>query len=144
MTKFSIAAALALLAAPAFADGHATGDAAAGEEAFMRQCVSCHVVADGDGNVLAGRNARTGPNLYNLVARGIGMHSDFDYGDSIVEFGATGETWTEAHFTGYVMNPTGYLREVLEDRRARAKMAFQVREEADAINIYAYLAGFAE
>ena len=84
MTRTTLAAAFAVLAAPAFADGHATGDAAAGEQAFARQCVSCHVVADADGNVLAGRNARTGPNLYNLVARGIAVE-DFDYGDSIVD-----------------------------------------------------------
>lgn len=140
MFKSSFAAALAVVAAPAFAEG----DAAAGESAFQRQCVSCHVVADADGNVLAGRNARTGPNLYNLVARGIGTADGFDYGDSIVEFGATGATWTEEHFVGYVMNPTGYLREVLDNRRARAKMAFQVRSAEDAANIYAYLAGFAE
>lgn len=144
MKNTTLAAAFAVIAAPAFADGHATGDAAAGEQAFARQCVSCHIVADADGNVLAGRNARTGPNLYNLVARGIGTAEDFDYGDSIVEVGASGETWTEENFVGYVQDPTGWLRETLDNRRARGKMAFQVRSEEDAVNIYAYLATFAE
>jgi len=145
MTKFTIAAALSLLAAPAFADGHASGDAAAGEEAFNRQCVSCHVVADPDGNVLAGRNARTGPNLFNLVDRGIGMYPDFDYGDSIVEVGQMEDmTWTEEHFVAYTMDPTGWLRETLDNRRARGKMAYQVRSEEDSVNLYAYLATFTE
>lgn len=139
MKNLTLAGVFAVLAAPVMAEG----DAAAGEEAFGRQCVSCHIVADGDGNVLAGRRARTGPNLYNLVARGIGA-ADFDYGDSIVEYGATGATWTEEAFVGYVMDPTGYLREALDDRRARAKMSFQVRSADDAANIYAYLATFAE
>ncbi len=139
MKNLTLAGVFAVLAAPVMAEG----DAAAGEEAFGRQCVSCHIVADGDGNVLAGRRARTGPNLYNLVARGIGT-ADFDYGDSIVEYGATGATWTEEAFVGYVMDPTGYLREALDDRRARAKMSFQVRSADDAANIYAYLATFAE
>ncbi len=143
MTKFTLAAAMTLLAAPAFADGHASGDAAAGEEAFGRQCVSCHIVADADGNVLAGRNARTGPNLYDIAARGIGMHPDFNYGDSIVEVGETEMLWTEENFVGYVQDPTGWLRETLDNRRARGKMAYQVRSEEDAINIYAYLATFA-
>ena len=59
MKTFNILVALALLAAPAFADGHsASGDAAAGEEQFKRQCVSCHIVADADRNVLAGRAAK--------------------------------------------------------------------------------------
>ena len=38
-----------LLAAPALAGGHASGDAAAGEKAF-NQCKSCHMIEDADGN----------------------------------------------------------------------------------------------
>lgn len=144
MKTFHLAAALSILAAPAFADGHASGDAAAGEALFARNCVGCHIVADADGNVLAGRNARTGPNLYDLAAHGIAAVDGFDYGDSLVEYAATGATWTEENFVGYVQNPTDFLREALDDRRARARMAFQVRSEEDAINLYAYLATFAE
>ena len=132
MTKFIYAAAAALLAAPAFADGHAaTGDAAAGEEQFNRQCVACHIVADADGNVLAGRNARTGPNLYGMAGRQLG-----------VELGETGTVWTEAAFVGYVQDPTGWLRAELDNNRARGKMAYRVRDEGEAIDIYAYLATF--
>lgn len=143
MTKFIYAAAAALLAAPAFADGHAaTGDAAAGEEQFNRQCVACHIVADADGNVLAGRNARTGPNLYGMAGRQLGVVEGFRYGDSIVELGETGTVWTEAAFVGYVQDPTGWLRAELDNNRARGKMAYRVRDEGEAIDIYAYLATF--
>ncbi|SLN32353.1 c-type cytochrome [Pseudooctadecabacter jejudonensis] len=143
MTKFIYAAAAALLAGPAFADGHAaSGDAAAGEEQFNRQCVACHIVADADGNVLAGRNARTGPNLYALAGRTLGSVEDFRYGDSIVELGEMGTVWTEENFVGYVQDPTGWLRETLDNNRARGKMAYRVRQEEEAINIYAYLATF--
>ncbi len=145
MKKFTIAAAFAVLAAPAFADGHAAtvGDAAAGEEQFNRQCVACHVVADASGEVLAGRNARTGPNLFGLAGRQIGAHADFRYGDAIIELGEAGAVWTEEAFVGYVQDPTGWLRETLEDRRARGKMAYQVRDEGQAYDLYAYLATFA-
>lgn len=145
MKKFTIAAAFAVLAAPAFADGHAAtvGDAAAGEEQFNRQCVACHVVADASGEVLAGRNARTGPNLFGLAGRQIGSEEDFRYGDAIIELGETGAVWTEEAFVGYVQDPTGWLRETLEDRRARGKMAYQVRDEGQAYDLYAYLATFA-
>ena len=145
MKKFTIAAAFAVLAAPAFADGHAAtvGDAAAGEEQFNRQCVACHVVADASGEVLAGRNARTGPNLFGLAGRQIGSEADFRYGDAIIELGETGAVWTEEAFVGYVQDPTGWLRETLEDRRARGKMAYQVRDEGQAYDLYAYLATFA-
>ena len=146
MKKFTIATAFAVLSAPAFADGHAAtvGDAAAGEEQFNRQCVACHVVADASGEVLAGRNARTGPNLYGIAGRQIGAVEDFRYGDAIVELGEMGTVWTEESFVGYVQDPTGWLRETLEDRRARGKMAYQVRQEDQAYDLYAYLATFAE
>lgn len=145
MKKFTIAAAFAVLAAPAFADGHAAtiGDAAAGEEQFNRQCVACHVVADASGEVLAGRNANVGPNLYGIAGRVIGSDEGFRYGDSIVALGESGAVWTEEAFVGYVQDPTGWLRETLEDRRARGKMAYQVRQEDQAYDIFAYLATFA-
>ena len=147
MKNWTIAAAIAVLAAPAFADGHAAsgnGDAAAGEEAFNRQCVSCHVVADADGNVLAGRASKTGPNLYGLAGRQIGSVEGFRYGDAIVAVGADGKVWTEAEFIPYVMDPRGYLQEQLDDGSARSKMSFRVRDEQDAVDIYAFLATFGE
>jgi cytochrome c len=145
MKKFTLAAAFAVLAAPVFADGHAAtiGDAANGEEQFNRQCVACHVVADASGEILAGRNANVGPNLYGVAGRAIGSVEGFRYSDSVVELGETGAVWTEELFVGYVQDPTGWLRETLEDRRARGKMAYQVRAESDAYDLYAYLATFA-
>ena len=144
MKTISIAAALAVLAAPAFADGHASGDAAAGEEQFNRQCVACHVVQNEDGEVLAGRNAQVGPNLYGVVGRTIGSVEDFRYGDSIVELGEAGGVWNETNFVGYVQDPTDWLREKLDNRRARGKMAYQVRAEEEAVDLFAYLATFGD
>lgn len=144
MKNFTMAAAFAVLAAPAFADGHAStqGAVAAGEEQFNRQCVACHVVQDASGEVLAGRNAKTGPNLYGVAGRTIGSEDGFRYGDAIVEIGEAGGVWTEEAFVGYVQDPTGWLRETLDDRRARGKMAYQVREEAQAYDLFAYLSTF--
>jgi cytochrome c len=144
MSKFIYAAAITLLAAPVFADGHAaTGDAAAGERQFDRQCVACHVVADAAGDVLAGRNARTGPNLYDLAGRQLGVIEDFRYSDALIELGEAGTVWTEEAFVGYVQDPTGWLRGALDNNRARGKMAYRVRDPQDATDIYAYLATFA-
>lgn len=143
MTKFIYAAATALLATTANADGHAaTGDAEAGEEQFNRQCIACHVVRDADGEVLAGRNARTGPNLYGLAGMTLGTVEGFRYGDAIVELGEAGTVWTEEAFVAYVQDPTGWLRATLDDNRARGKMAYRVRNEEDAVNMYAFLATF--
>lgn len=144
MMRISIAAALAIVASPAFADGHAStrGDVAAGEQQFNRQCIACHVVQDASGEVLAGRTAKVGPNLFGLAGQQIGSVEGFRYGDAIVEYGEAGNVWTEEAFVAYVQDPTGWLREVLENRRARGKMAYQVRDEDQAYDIYAYLAQF--
>lgn len=143
--KFAAAAALLFAAAPAFAGGHAPtqGDVAAGEDAFAKQCVSCHVVVDGAGETLAGRNARTGPNLYAVAGRVIGAE-DFRYGNGIEKLNEAGVVWDEANFVAYVQDPTPWLREATEDRRVRGKMTYKVRDEADAYNLYAYLFSLAE
>ena len=137
-------AVLGVAAGPAMADGHVTGDAAAGEAEFNRQCVSCHVVRSADGETFAGRNARTGPNLHGIAGRTVGTVDGFRYGNSIVAAGEAGAIWNEENFIGYVQSPTDWLREKLDDRRARGKMSYRVREEQQAKDIYAYLATFSD
>lgn len=132
------------LALPAFADGHsvdltATGDVEAGEKAF-RQCISCHVVQNDEGDVLAGRNAKTGPNLFGIAGHKFGSVEDFRYSD-INQLAASmeGLIVNEEVFVAYVQDPTAYLREVTGDN-GRSKMTYKVRSEEDAVNLYAYLA----
>jgi cytochrome c len=136
MKNLTAVAVLALMSAPAFAEG----DVAAGEEAFGRQCVTCHVIVDDAGLEIAGRGADTGPNLYGVVGRTPGTLADFEYGDDMVEYGATGVVWDVALITEYIQDPTDFLRTALDNRRARGKMAFQVRDADEAANIAAYLA----
>ncbi|MCF6446003.1 cytochrome c family protein [Nereida sp. MMG025] len=132
-------ATLGLTTAPAFAEGHASGDVAEGEKAF-KQCIACHVVVNADGETLAGRKAKTGPNLYTMVGGQAGVVDGFRYSSSMVEAGEAGLVWDEAAFVAYVQDPTGYLREFLDDSGARGKMSYKVRKEEDAVNLYAYLA----
>ena len=51
--KSTIATALALsfLVTPAFSDGHAAGDAGAGE-AIFKKCKACHAIVDPEGEVV--------------------------------------------------------------------------------------------
>ncbi|WP_371156120.1 cytochrome c family protein [Jannaschia sp. 2305UL9-9] len=147
LRRLTIIAAMTI-AGPAFADAHLdpalapTGDAAGGERAF-RQCQSCHVVQDGDGEVLAGRAAKTGPNLYGVVGRSYGAVEDFRYSDIMLAAGEMGTIYDEANFVAYVMDPTGHLQEVTGDS-GRGKMSYKVRKEEDALNLYAFLAQFAD
>ena len=138
--KKILALAFAVAAGPALAGGHlGSGDPAAGEAAF-KQCIACHVVTTDAGETLAGRNAKTGPNLYGVAGRQAGVVEGFRYGKDMVKAGEEGLMWTEEDFVAYVQDPTGYLRIVLDNKRARGKMAYKVRKEEDAINLYAYLA----
>ncbi|MEQ6250777.1 c-type cytochrome [Sulfitobacter sp. HNIBRBA3233] len=127
---------MALMSAPAFADGHATGDAEAGESVFNK-CKACHMIEDADGETIV-RGGRTGPNLYGVLGRQAGS-TDFRYGDSIVEAGEAGLEWNEEEFVKYVADPKEYLADYLDDSKARSKMAFKLRDEEDAVNVWAYL-----
>lgn len=132
------------LALPVLADGHsvdltASGDVAAGEKAF-RQCIACHVVVNDEGETLAGRNGKTGPNLYGIVGHHFGKVEGFRYSDiNQLASDVDGLVVNEEVFVAYVQDPTGYLRDVTGDK-GRSKMTYKVRKEEDAINLYAYLA----
>ena len=130
--------ALLATASPAFA----AGDAAKGE-AIFKQCQTCHVVADADGNVLAGKAAKTGPNLYGVVGRVAGTVPDFKYGDDLLAAGAAGLVWDEAQMTEYVQDPSAFLKTVLNDKGAKGKMQFKVKKAEDAANVVAYIASLA-
>jgi len=133
-TLLTLTAAASLTAGAAFADGHASGDAAAGEAVF-KQCASCHVIANGD-DVLAGRG-KTGPNLYGLLGRQAGSYEGFNYGDSIVALGEAGLEWNEADFLEYAADPRKFLQTKLDDRGARTKMSFRLRKGGE--DVWAYI-----
>ncbi len=138
MSKASILAfAGALLAAPAFAASHASGDAAEGEKEF-RKCQSCHAVINDEGETLAGKG-KSGPNLYGVAGRTAGTVEGFRYKESIVAAGEKGLVWNEEEFAKYLQDPTAYLRDYLGDSSARSGMSFKLRDEDDAANIWAYL-----
>ncbi|MDJ0825350.1 MAG: cytochrome C [Rhodobacter sp.] len=140
-TTLPLLAALSL-AAPALAEGHVTGDADAGADAFS-QCQTCHVIADDDGNVLHGKKAKTGPNLFGVFGRQAGVVDGFRYGKSLVEAGEAGLVWDEEQLVAYLQDPKDFLRTYLDDKKARSKMSFKVRKEEDALNLTALLGKYA-
>lgn len=137
--KMTFVAALAAtsLATSAFAESHTgSGDPAAGEKEFNK-CKACHMIVADDGTQIV-RGGRTGPNLYGVAGGPIAADEDFRYGDALAALGETGATWTEEAFVAYVQDPTGYLREALDDSSARSKMVFRLRSGME--DVYAYLA----
>lgn len=135
MTRLlTIAAAAALLPAAAFAEG----DAEKGK-ALFNKCQTCHVVVNPAGETLAGKVAKTGPNLYNVVGKAAGSVDGFKYGSGLVKAKEMGLVWDEANFVAYLNNPTGFLREFTGDKGVRGNMSFNIKKEAEAKDLYAFL-----
>ena len=132
-----IASFTAFAAAAAFAEGD-VGDPTAGKRAFS-QCQACHVVVDGEGNTLAGRRSKTGPNLFGMIGMQAGTVEGFRYSRELVEAGEQGLIWDEETFVAYSLDPVKFLRAFLDDSRARGKMTFKVRKSDDAVNLYAFI-----
>lgn len=135
--ELSILAILATAAAPAFAEG----DAVKGEATF-KQCQTCHAVINDAGELVAGKGVKTGPNLYGVFGRQAGTYPDFKYGESIVAAGVAGLVWDEASFVAYVQDPTGFWKTTLNDKSAKSKMMFKVKNAEAAADVYAYLIQF--
>ena len=128
---------LCLLAAPLLADGHATGNAEAGEDIF-KKCKACHSIIDQDDNVIL-KGGRNGPNLYGLFNRTAGTLDGFKYGKSIVAAGEAGLKWNEADFIEYTADPKKFLRTYLNDKKAKSNMAFKLKKADDCANVWAYI-----
>ena len=111
------------------------GDPAAGEKAF-KQCQTCHVVQAADGTLLAGKAGKTGPNLFGVIGRTAGTYPDFKYGDSMVAAGEKGLAWNEEEFTKYTKDPSAFLKEFLEDPKARGKMTFKLTSGMEDVAAY--------
>ena len=133
---------LCLVAGSAMAESHASGDAAAGEK-NIKKCKACHQVVDNDGNEIF-KGGKTGPNLYGLSGRVAASVEGFRYGDSIAALGETGFVWSEDEFVAYVADPAAFLKDKLDDGKARSKMSFKLNKEQDVKDIWAYLVSVSE
>lgn len=139
--------ALSMIAAPALADSDLSENAAMGQAAF-KLCQSCHVVVDDEGNTLAGKKAKTGPNLYGVIGRTAGTLEGYRYGKSIVAAGEAGLVWDEETMVAFLQDPKKFLQTYLDDGSARSKMSYKARAdkkndltaEQVAANFYAFLA----
>jgi cytochrome c len=134
-----IAATVGLMASPLLADGHASGDAAAGADVF-KKCKACHSIVDAEGEVIE-KGGRNGPNLYGLYTRVAGSDEEFGkkYGKSLIATGEAGLAWDEENFVSYVADPRKFLRTYLDDKKAKSKMSFKLKDEEDAANVWAYI-----
>lgn len=127
--SLTVSAAIAL----SMAGGAAiAADAGAGEDVFNKRCKACHTVEPGKNKV--------GPSLFGVVDRQAGTVEGFKYSDSYIEAGKGGLTWSQDKIVEYLEDPKDYMREVTGDKKAKSKMVFKLKDEADRQNVAAYLA----
>ncbi len=132
LLKFAITAFLvASLAGPALA----AGDAEKGQKVF-KKCKACHKIGDGAKNSV-------GPVLTGVVGRKAGTFAKYSYGKSMRKVRETGLVWTEENLDGWLTDPKKYLRKLLDNRKAKAKMTFKLKKAGDRQNVIAYLRTFA-
>ena len=122
------------LSVPASAqDGIKTkGDAALGEKVF-KKCKACHKIG-------AKAKNSTGPVLNNIIGRSAASYDGFKYSKAMKAAKAKGLVWDEQLIFDYIVNPKKFLRKYLGDKKAKAKMKFKLKKEADRENVIAFLA----
>lgn len=123
-----------LLAAPAFAQDAASGDAAKGAKEFNK-CKACHMIQDSSGTDIV-KGGKTGPNLYGVIGREIASVPDYKYGDGILALKAKypGGVWDAEAIQAYVTDPTKYLDDETGDPKLKSKMTFKMaKNQADVV-----------
>ncbi|HHS89394.1 MAG TPA: c-type cytochrome [Rhodobacteraceae bacterium] len=130
MFKTLVVAALAVGAASA-----ALAQSAEDGERIFKKCKACHKIGEDAANSV-------GPVLTGVVGRAAGTFPDYKYSKYMIAAGQGGLTWDQLTIFGYLADPTKYLRQVLDDPKAKAKMKFKLKKEQDRRDVISYLATF--
>ena len=131
-----IAIAALSLGAPAFADN----DSEAGAKLF-KKCKSCHMIESDDGEVLT-KGGKSGPNLYGMIGRTAGSVEGFKYSKDLFAAGEAGLIWNEVLLAEWVTDPKAFLRNALDNPKAKSKMSFKLKKGGD--DVAAYLASMSQ
>lgn len=98
----------------------AEADIGKGERVFGK-CKACHKLEDGANG--------TGPHLFNVVNRPVGIVDGYGYSNTLAELGGD---WDYAQLDGFLANPKSYA--------PGTKMGFSgLKKPADRANVIAYL-----
>jgi cytochrome c len=136
MIRTLVAIAALSFSAPAFADGHSTGDAEAGAKTF-KKCKSCHMIVADDGEVIL-KGGRSGPNLYGVIGMTAGTVEGFKYSKDLMAAGEAGLVWDEALLATWAQDPKAFLKDYLDNSKAKSKMSFKLKKGGE--DVAAYLA----
>ena len=126
----AVVVALTLTAAPFATQVWAGGDPAKGEKGFAK-CKTCHTLEEGKN--------RIGPSLYGIVGRQAGTVEGYKYSPSYVEAGKKGLKWDPDVLIAYLEDPSKYLANFLNQKRAKSKMQMKFKQLQLREDIVAYL-----
>jgi len=119
--------------------GFAADPVSLGQKSF-KKCTACHAIIDDNGEVLR-KGGKTGPNLYGIIGRTAGS-AEFRYSKALKAAGAGGLVWDEVELAAFILNPSAYLKAVLDDKKARSKMAYKLKKGGS--DVAAYLKSMSE
>ena len=101
---------------------------AKGKKAF-KKCASCHSIDNG------GKN-KSGPNLYDILNRGIATNEKFKYSKKLVSFANDNPQWTPELMNLWLENSQKLVK--------GSKMRVKVKKETDRENLIAYFQSMGE
>lgn len=128
--KIVMAASMALMLGAGAAGAAEEGDPKKGERIWKR-CKACHSLEEG--------KKKVGPSLYQIVDQQSGTVPGFKYSKSYVTAGEKGLMWTEENLIAYLENPKQFMRDYLDDKKAKSKMVMKFKKLKDRLNVVAYL-----
>jgi|TARA_B110000211_G_C13871634_1_gene461092 cytochrome c len=134
MIRTLIAIAALSFSVPAFADGHSTGDAEAGAKTF-KKCKSCHMIVADDGEVIL-KGGKSGPNLYGVIGMTAGTSEGFKYSKDLMAAGEAGLVWDEELLATWVQDPKAFLKDYLDNSKAKSKMSFKLKKGGEDVAVY--------
>ena len=103
-------------------------DVAKGEKGF-KKCKSCHSIAEGDKN-------KTGPNLWNIMNRGVGTNEDYKYSKKFAAWAEENPEWTNELMDAWLTNSKKLVK--------GTKMMYKEKKETKRADLIAYLHSMGE
>ena len=89
----------------------------------FKKCASCHSIDDG------GKN-KSGPNLFDILNRGIATNEKFKYSKKLASFADDNPQWTPELMNLWLENSQKLVK--------GSKMRVKVKKDADRENLIAY------
>ena len=117
-----------------FGSASLANDAVPRGEKIFKKCTSCHAIIAPNGDILR-RGGRAGPNLYGVMGRPA-ADTQFRYSKALKTAGAAGLIWSPKTLTGFVKDPSDYLKAHSGNKKARSKMSYRLKKGAADVAAY--------